>query len=90
MEERKMITINKMDGTTEDVEVIIVFQFNDTKKEYMVYTKNEIDESGNVTIYVSEVIRDGEEIKLGGVSSDEEWLKIKEVLRELAKEGTVQ
>lgn len=90
MEERKMITINKMDGTTEDVEVIIVFQFNDTKKEYMVYTKNEIDESGNVTIYVSEVIRDGEEIKLGGVSSDDEWLKIKEVLRELAKEGTVQ
>ncbi len=86
MEEKKMITINKLDGTKEDVEVIIVFQFNDSKKEYMVYTKNEVDESGNVTIYVSEVLRENGEIKLGGVATDEEWLKIKDVLRELAKE----
>ena len=81
-----MVTINKLDGTKEEVEVIIVFQFNDTKKEYMVYTKNEMDDSGNVTIYVSEVIRNGEEVKLAGVETDDEWLKIKDVLRELAKE----
>ena len=86
MEEQKMITINTLDGTKEEVEVIIVFQFNDSKKEYMVYTKNEVDESGNVTIYVSEVLRENGEIKLGGVATDEEWLKIKDVLRELAKE----
>jgi len=81
-----MVTINKLDGTKEEVEVIIVFQFNDTKKEYMVYTKNEMDDSGNITIYVSEVIRNGEEVKLAGVETDDEWLKIKDVLRELAKE----
>lgn len=86
MENKKMVTINKLDGTKEEVEVIIVFQFNDTKKEYMVYTKNEMDDSGNVTIYVSEVIRNGEEVKLAGVETDDEWLKIKDVLRELAKE----
>lgn len=86
MENKKMVTINKLDGTKEEVEVIIVFQFNDTKKEYMVYTKNEMDDSGNITIYVSEVIRNGEEIKLAGVETDDEWLKIKDVLRELAKE----
>ena len=83
MEEKKMIKIHTLEG---NVEVIIAFQFNDTKKEYMVYTKNEVDEAGNVTVYVSEVMRDGSEIKLGGVSTDEEWLKIKDVLRELAKE----
>ncbi len=86
MENKKMVTINKLDGTKEEVEVIIVFQFNDTKKEYMVYTKNEMDDSGNITIYVSEVIRNGEEVKLAGVETDDEWLKIKDVLRELAKE----
>ncbi len=85
MENKKMVTINKLDGTKEEVEVIIVFQFNDTKKEYMVYTKNEMDDSGNITIYVSEVIRNGEEVKLAGVETDDEWLKIKDVLRELAK-----
>ena len=50
MENKKMVTINKLDGTKEEVEVIIVFQFNDTKKEYMVYTKNEMDDSGNITV----------------------------------------
>jgi len=87
MEDKKMMTINKLDGSSEEVEVIIVFQFNDTKKEYMVYTKNETDDAGNITIYVSEIVREGEEVKLNGVETDEEWSKIKNVLRELAKEG---
>ena len=87
MEDKKMMTINRLDGSSEEVEVIIVFQFNDTKKEYMVYTKNETDDAGNITIYVSEVVREGEEVKLNGVETDEEWAKIKNVLRELAKEG---
>ncbi|HPE15119.1 MAG TPA: DUF1292 domain-containing protein [Bacilli bacterium] len=90
MEEKKMIKIHTLEGNVEEVEVIIAFQFNDTKKEYMVYTKNEVDEAGNVTVYVSEVMREGSEIKLGGVSTDEEWLKIKDVLRELAKEEAQQ
>jgi len=87
MEDKKMMTINKLDGSSEEVEVIIVFQFNDTKKEYIVYTKNETDDAGNITIYVSEIVREGEEVKLNGVETDEEWSKIKNVLRELAKEG---
>jgi len=64
MEEKKMIKIHTLEGNVEEVEVIIAFQFNDTKKEYMVYTKNEVDEAGNVTVYVSEVMREGSEIKL--------------------------
>ncbi len=85
MKDKKILTINKADGTKEDVEEVISFQFNDTKKEYVVYTKNEIDENGNVTIYVTEIIKDATGNKFVGVSSDEEWVKIKEVLRALAK-----
>jgi len=74
------------DGTNEEVEVLLSFQFDDTKKEYVVYTKNETDENGNVTIYVASVIRSEEgPSKLGNVETDEEWSRIKDVLRELSK-----
>lgn len=83
--DKKMITIIKEDGTKEDVELIICFAFNDTKKEYAVYTRNEKDENGNTTLYVSSIDRSGDTPKMGGVESDEEWSRIKDVLRELAK-----
>lgn len=86
MNERKILTINKLDGSTEDVEVIISFQFDDTKKQYVVYTKNELDDAGNVTIYVTEVVKDDMGTHFIGISNENEWSKVKEVLRELAKD----
>lgn len=89
MEDKKILTINKADGTTEEVEEVISFEFNDTKKRYLVYTKNEIDMNGNITIYVTQVVTDGVNTRFVGVESDEEWSKIKDVLRQLAKKEEV-
>ena len=83
--EKKMMSIVLEDGTIDQVEILLSFEFNDNKKEYVVYTKNETDESGNITIYVSSVVRECDTPKLGGVESDEEWDRIKNVLRELSK-----
>ena len=85
-EVKKIMSIVNEDGTTEDVEVILAFEFKDNKKEYVVYTKNEKDEIGNVTVYVSNVDRSENEPKLLGVDSENEWSRIKDVLRELSKE----
>ena len=71
MKEKKMLTITKLDGTVETVEEVISFEFSDTLKKYVVYTKNETDANGAN--------------KFVGVESEEEWSKIKDVLRELAK-----
>ena len=84
-EKKKIMSIVTEDGSTEDVEVILAFEFKDNKKEYVVYTKNERDENGNITVYVSNIDRSGEEAKLMGVDSDSEWNRIKDVLRELSK-----
>lgn len=84
-EEKKVLSIIKEDGTKEEVELLICFTFNDTKKEYVVYTRNEKDENGNVTVYISSVDRSGEIPKMSAIESDEEWSKIKDVLRELSK-----
>ena len=86
MEEKRILTITKTDGSKEQVEEVISFEFNDTKKRYVVYTKNEKDENGNVTVYVSNVDRSSGEAKLLGVESENEWKRIKDVLRELAKD----
>lgn len=83
--EKKMLSIIKEDGTKEEVELLVCFEFNDSKKEYVVYTKNEKDENGNITIYVSSVDRSGDMPIMGAIESDEEWSRIKDVLRELSK-----
>ncbi|MBP3799654.1 MAG: DUF1292 domain-containing protein [Bacilli bacterium] len=85
MEEKQMMSIVNENGETEEVEVVLAFEFKDNKKEYVVYTKNEKDENGNVTVYVSNVDRSQGEPRLMGVESEEEWSRIKDVLRELSK-----
>ena len=83
--EKKILSILNEDGTTEEVELLICFEFNDKKKEYVVYTRNEKDENGNTTVYVSSIDRSNDVPKMGAIESDEEWARIKDVLRELSK-----
>ena len=85
-QEKKIMSITNENGDVEEVEVVVAFEFKDTKKEYIVYTKNEKDENGNITVYVSNIDRSGDTPKLLGIDSDEEWSRIKDVLRELSKE----
>lgn len=86
MDERRVMSIVNNDGSVEKVEIVVSFKFKDTGMEYVVYTKNEKDANGNVTVYVSNIDRNAETPKLLGVSSDAEWSRIKDVLRELSKE----
>ncbi len=83
--EKKIMSIVSDDGSIEEVEVILAFEFKDTKKEYVIYTKNEKDENDNITIYVSNVDRTSGEPKLLGIDDEDEWNRIKDVLRELSK-----
>ena len=90
-EDKKVMSIVLEDGSIDEVEVLLTFEFTDTKKEYVVYTKNETDDAGNVTIYVASLIRvEGANPKLGSVETDEEWARIKNVLKELSKDDDAQ
>ena len=86
VDDAKMMSIVLEDGSIDEVEFLLSFKFTDNNKEYMIYTKNENDDKGNITIYVASVDRsEGDEPKLGAVESDEEWTRIKNVLKELSK-----
>ena len=80
-----MMSIVTEDGSVEEVEVILACEFKDTKKEYVIYTKNERDENDNITVYVSHVDRSSGEPNLLGIEDEEEWNRVKDVLRELSK-----
>ena len=84
---KEIMSIVQEDGSIDEVEVQVSFEFTDTKKAYVVYTKNEVDDRGNITVYASSLIDGPNGKRLGGVETDEEWTRIKEVLRKLAKEG---
>ena len=83
--ENKKMSIVSEDGAVEEVEVVVAFKYKDAGDEYVVYTKNERDESNNITVYVSRLDNSTDTPKLVGIDSDEEWNKIKDVLRELSK-----
>ena len=85
-EEERKLTIIDEEGNEQEVEVIVAFEFKDTEQEYVVYTQNETDDNGNITIYVSKINEVDGESKLTGIDDDEEWSRIKDVLRELSKE----
>ena len=90
-EDKKIMSIVLEDGSIDEVEVLLTFEYTDTKKEYVVYTKNETDDAGNVTIYVASLTRtEGQDPKLGSVETDEEWARIKNVLKELSKDDDVE
>ncbi|HIT10044.1 MAG TPA: DUF1292 domain-containing protein [Candidatus Onthousia faecigallinarum] len=83
--DKMMMSIVQEDGSIDEVEVVIAFEFKDTKREYVVYTKNERDENGNITVYVSRVDRSGGTPQLYGVDDEQEWSRVKDVLREISK-----
>ena len=81
-----MLTIVDSKGVETEVEVVIAFKIEATNKEYVIYTKNEKDEDGNITIYASALAEVNGEKQLIGIATDEEWEKIKEIIKELAKQ----
>ena len=87
MDEKKKTTLSIIgeDGSIDEVEVVIAFEFKDTKKEYVVYTKNEKDENGNVTVYVSNVDRSGDTPKIYGIDDEDEKNRVKDVLKKKKK-----
>ena len=86
-QEKQIMSIVQEDGSIDEVEILLSFEFTDTKKAYVIYTKNETDENGNVTVYAASIIKgESGDTKLGGIDTEEEWSRIKEILKSLSKD----
>ena len=74
------------EGKEIECEVLFTFESDETKKNYIVYTDNTVDEEGNTKVYASIYNPDQDETKLLPIETDKEWKIIETILEELQNE----
>ncbi len=87
------------DGRQVDCETLFMFDSPETKKSYIVYTDNSIDEEGNTRVYAS--IYNPKDIKIGAneeevpielfpIESEKEWKIIETILETMQEEAAAE
>ncbi len=86
MEEKMTFKVVNDEGKEVECEVLFTFESDETKKNYIVYTDNTLDEEGNTKVYASIYNPDEDETKLLPIETDKEWKIIETILDELQNE----
>ena len=73
-------TIINDSGEELECEVLFTVDSDETKKSYIVYTDNTVDETGNVKAYASIYDPSGENLKLFPIETDKEWAIVENIL----------
>lgn len=79
--EKEMIKVTEPSGEVRDAEVVLCFESDDTKKKYVIYTFNELDENGMIALYSSTVDEETKELK--NIETEEEWAMVKETMKKI-------
>lgn len=88
MNTKEMINIIDETGTAKQVEVVAYFNLKSNGKNYLIYTENKTDVSGNVEVYTSEIVDNNDgTATLTGINDDNVWVEIKKVMLDIAKDG---
>ena len=88
MSEKEIIKVIDETGTAKDVEVVAYFTLKTNNKDYLIYTENKTDASGNVEVNTSEVhTKEDGTVELRGVDDDAVWVEVKKVMLDIAKDG---
>jgi uncharacterized protein YrzB (UPF0473 family) len=67
-------------------DVLFTFESEETGKNYIVYTDNKRDASGNVEVYASTYQPDDPHSKLEAIETEKEWKVIETILDTLQEE----
>ena len=88
MNNKEIINIIDETGANKQVEVVAYFTLKLNGKDYLIYTENKTDPSGNVEVYTSEVIANADgTATLASVTDEAIWVEIKKVMLDIAKDG---
>lgn len=83
----KKITVCPEGGEPFEAELVMEFEIIESGNKYVVYTRNEISNDGLVKLYVAGVqSKDGKSVARS-ITGDEEWTKIKEIMKEVITGG---
>ncbi len=82
------ITVIDQNGQEREAEVITDLKLPEFNKEYIIYTFNEKDENNMLTLYVSVLVEKDGMYTFEDVESDEEWTRLKEIMKAMAQAMT--
>lgn len=87
MPEKKIITVVTPEGEEIEAEVLIFFELTDLGKKYLVYTHHEKDKNGMETVCASTYVEEDGKAYIEEIATEEEWDRIKDVMRGVIKNG---
>ena len=74
------------EGNETVYDVLFTFESEETNKNYIVYTDNTKDETGNIEVYASIYDPEDPHSKLEAITSEKEWKVIETILDTLQEE----
>lgn len=84
----KKITIQNMDGTMEEVDLVKTFDVKDINKNFVILSKGESIGEGMSKVYISEVIEEEPNVyKLIGITDESIWDKVKQAMKDIVQGG---
>ena len=86
MEEKNVFKIINDEGKEVECEVLFTFESDETGKNYIIYTDNTLDETGNTKVYASIFDPTMEKTTLEPIETEKEWNIIENILDSLNKE----
>lgn len=78
--ENGKFTIINDRGEEVECDVLFTFDSDETKKSYIVYTDNTLDEEQNTKVYASIYDPSGQDLSLKPIENEKEWLVIENIL----------
>jgi len=84
--EKNQFTVLDDNGKEVVCDVLFTFDSDETKKSYIVYTDNSLDQDGNTQVFASIFDPTKEETKLEPIESEKEWKIIETILETLQEE----
>ena len=73
-------------GNEVEYDVLFTFESEETNKNYIVYTDNTKDETGNIEVYASIYDPEDPNSKLEAIETEKEWKVIETILETLQEE----
>lgn len=86
MNKKNTFTVVNENGEEVTCEVLFTFESDETKKNYLVYTDNTVDTSGNTRVYASIFDPNKESSELIPIESEREWKIIETILESIQEE----
>ena len=83
---KNTFTMLEENGNEVVYDVLFTFESDETNKNYIVYTDNKKDETGNVEVYASIYDPNDPKSKLEAITTEKEWKVIETILSTLQEE----